>query len=126
MQRMQTLPFWRKAPLIARCVLVWFALAIGVAAAAPLLHPQALQGVCSASGNSNSNKFVGGAGKAQSKPASLSLDCPLCAGIGAPPPRASALFAAAPPPSLAVPMPDRSLRPLPTAVPPPARGPPAA
>lgn len=116
---MQTL---RHAHQIARFVLVWFALSLGVAVAAPLLHPQGLQLVCSASGSS---KFISSS-EAQPQGAGLTLDCPLCAGIGAPPPRAVALFSAAAPRYFVAPLPDQCGLPQASAAPPPARGPPAA
>ena len=110
----------RQAHWIARCVLVWFALSIGVAVAAPLVHPQDLQLVCSASGSS---KFIA-SDDAQSQGARLTLDCPLCAGIGAPPPLAPTLFSSAAPRFFALPPHDAGTLPLASAAPPPARGPP--
>jgi|SRR5450830_79046 len=80
---MQTL---RNAHLIARFVLVWFALSIGVAIASPLVKPQAMTLVCSSVGGmklliqtDDGNQDVG----------SLTMDCPLCVINGAPPPLAS-------------------------------------
>ena len=35
---------------LARCVLAWFVLSIGVAVASPLVHPQAMELICSGSG----------------------------------------------------------------------------
>jgi hypothetical protein len=105
---------------IARFVLVWFALSIGVAIAAPLVHPQGLQLVCSASG---SNKFIA-SDDGQAQGASLTLDCPLCAGVGAPPPQTPALFSAAAPRFFVLPLQDGCCLPLASAAPPPARGPP--
>ena len=46
-RRMQTL---RHAHFLARFVLVWFALAIGVAIASPIVNPQAIELICSGSG----------------------------------------------------------------------------
>ena len=44
---MQTL---RHAHLLARFVLVWFVCALGVAVASPMVHPQAMELVCSSGG----------------------------------------------------------------------------
>ena len=44
---MQTL---RNAHLLARFVLVWFALTVLAAGASPLVHPKAMELVCSADG----------------------------------------------------------------------------
>lgn len=77
---MQTL---RRAHLLARLVLVWFALSIGVAIASPIVHPQAMQLVCSGSGVM---KVLITAEDGVQEVASQSMDCPLCASISAPPP----------------------------------------
>jgi len=77
---MQTL---RHAQLLARFVLVWFALSIGVAIASPIVKPQAMELICSGSGvmkllikNDQGSEVV-----------SLhTLDCSLCATGYAPPP----------------------------------------
>ncbi|MBY0453363.1 MAG: DUF2946 domain-containing protein [Burkholderiaceae bacterium] len=73
----------RNAHLIARFVLVWFALSMGVAIASPILQPQTLELICSGTGamkllilTEDGDKPVG----------SHTLDCPLCANISAPPP----------------------------------------
>ncbi len=119
---MQSLPSWRKAHTIARFMLVWFALSIGVAIAAPLVQPQGMQLVCSGSGAS---KLVVGDADAQDSAVLQVLHCPLCAGIGAPPPLDILAFTNAPPLGYALPVQDRAqLAPVATA-PPPARGPPA-
>lgn len=114
----------RNAHRIARFVLVWFALSLGVAIAAPLAQGQGMQLVCSASG---SLKVIavgetGNAGGIQSP----SLDCPLCVGLGTPPPLDTVFFGAAAPRSFALPLRDLG-SPLAqaSAAPPPARGPPA-
>ena len=119
---MQTLQFVRNAHLLARFVLVWFALSIGVAIASPLVKPQSIELICSGAGvmkvlvkTDDGSKEVSGA----------MLDCPLCVHNSAPPPPA-ALLTAEPVQPLAY-----VLRAIPaahiaslTAVPPPARGPP--
>ncbi|WP_137892014.1 DUF2946 domain-containing protein [Ramlibacter sp. 2FC] len=79
---MQTL---RSARLLARLVLVWFALALGAAIASPLVQPQSLELVCSGAG---SMKLVLKPGDGEAPASALTLDCPLCANLGAPPPLA--------------------------------------
>jgi hypothetical protein len=83
MHEMQTL---RNAHLIARFVLVWFALSIGVAIASPLVKPQSVQLVCSASG---AIKIIADGGDDETGALSNMLDCPLCAAVSAPPPQAT-------------------------------------
>ena len=77
---MQTL---RNAHLLARFVLVWFVLFVGVSVASPWVNPQASQMVCSAMGGM---KMVSAdeAGGDTVKPSS-SMDCPLCAQFSPPP-----------------------------------------
>ena len=116
---MQTL---RNAHLIARFVLVWFALSIGVAIASPIVKPQSIEVICSGSGvmkllikSDDGSKVV-----------SLhALDCSLCATGYAPPPIVQ--WSVEPAQSLAhvlQSMPAAHIASL-TAVPPPGRGPPA-
>jgi hypothetical protein len=81
----------------ARLMWVWFALALGVAAASPLVQPRAMQLVCSAEG---AVKLLvdTGEGLAEAAPAHP-LDCALCLLASAPPPappQARAPQAAAP------------------------------
>jgi hypothetical protein len=110
----------RNAHLIARCVLVWFALSIGVAIASPLVQPRPMQLVCSASGGLQAIT-VDANGQAQ--PAAHTLDCPLCAGVGAPPSMAPVFFSAAAPRQRTLPAPDGIA--FACATTPTARGPPA-
>ena len=117
---MQTL---RSAYLIARFVLVWFALSIGVAIASPMVNPQSLQLICSGSG---SMKVVStdAAGKSTTS-ISHTLDCPLCASISAPPPVEIIGFSAVAPRTYLPSVQDTgSFTPV-LATPPPARGPPS-
>jgi hypothetical protein len=111
----------RRANFLARLVLAWFALTLGVAVASPMVHPQAMELVCSGVG---ALKLVDN-GDGSTAPASgHTLDCPLCASFSAPPATASIpvalalpradLVAAIPGSRVAV----RSAAPLP------ARGPP--
>jgi hypothetical protein len=109
----------RSAHSLARLVLAWFGLVLGLAAAAPLVQPTGLQVVCSPAGVKLVAPSDGGEG-----PASVSgLDCPLCMVVAPPPVRT----AATPPhPGVAAPQAIRAgrvaARP---AAPLPARGPPA-
>lgn len=80
---MQFLQFLRNAHLIARFVLVWFALSIGAAIASPLVKPQAMELICSGAGVM---KVLVKTEQGSKEVVSYALDCPLCASISAPPP----------------------------------------
>lgn len=80
---MPTLQFLRQAHLLARFVLVWFALSIGVAIASPIVKPQALELICSGSG---AMKLLVKTDDGNQKASSHTLDCPLCSSPSAPPP----------------------------------------
>jgi hypothetical protein len=67
---------------ITRLVLVWFALSVGVAIASPMLNPAGMDMVCTGTGTM---KLVL-QGDDDAAASSLTLDCPLCASISAPPP----------------------------------------
>jgi hypothetical protein len=73
----------RRAHLLARFVLVWFALSIGVAIASPVIKPQAMELICSGTGVMKLLVQTDDGVKEVSTHSSL--DCPLCAGFGAPP-----------------------------------------
>lgn len=112
----------RQARLLARLVLAGFVLALGVAIASPLIHPQSMELVC-ATGGAMKLIVKNVDGTAQER--GHTLDCPLCASLAAPPPAIQAVVAL--PSPLA-----HALRPLPaahiaarTAAPLPPRGPPA-
>ncbi len=116
---MQTL---RHARFLARLVLVWFALALGVAIASPLVNPQSIELVCASGG---AMKLIVKSDDGSQATSSHTLDCPLCATTGAPPPLVQ--LPLSPPSALA-----QALRPLTaahiasrTAAPLPPRGPPA-
>ncbi|WP_295854227.1 DUF2946 family protein [uncultured Xylophilus sp.] len=66
----------RTCSLIARLVLVWYALTLGAAIASPIIAPQAMEMVCSSAGGM---KMVVN-GDATDTDKSYKLDCPLCAG----------------------------------------------
>ena len=111
----------RQAQLLARLVLAWFVLALGVAVASPLVQPQALELVCSSAGSVKLVK-TGDDGSAAS--AHL-LDCPLCLTGSAPPSSLPSSWAQPQPQAHALPVlaaPSLAGR---TAAPPPSRGPPA-
>ena len=115
------MPLLRHSRLITRFVLVWFALSVGVAIASPLVKPQNLQLICSASGAS---KLIAGGVDDQGDAAQQHLHCPLCAALGAPPPLEIISFSAAPPLRYALPV-QELVRVAPiAAAPPPSRGPP--
>jgi hypothetical protein len=80
---MQTL---RNARLIARLVLVWFALSLGAAIASPLVAPKASELVCS---GASVKLIVQGADGEMAEMGHSALDCPLCAVMNAPPPVAN-------------------------------------
>jgi hypothetical protein len=71
----------RNALHLTRFVLVWFALSVGVAIASPMVNPKGVDMVCSSAG---AMKLVV-QGDDDGVASSLTMDCPLCAGIGAPP-----------------------------------------
>jgi hypothetical protein len=107
--------------LIAHFVLVWFVLFVGVAVAAPIFKPEAMQLLCSGAGAMKANT-AGHDGESPSL--SLTLKCPLCAGIGAPPPLAILAFSHSLHTIFAPPMANNQFIFFALAAPPPARGPP--
>ena len=72
----------RNAKNIARFALVWFALFLGVATAAPFVDPQITQVVCSVDGTT---KVVAVSADLDQSHSGHLLKCPLCSGVGAPP-----------------------------------------
>ena len=79
----------RDAHYLARWVLVWFALTISVAIASPIVQPQGLQLVCAGQGGM---KLLVSGDDGSSPATGHTLHCPLCVGIGAPPPVAVVKF----------------------------------
>jgi hypothetical protein len=67
--------------LIARLVLVWFALFIGVAIASPILNPTETQMVCSSAGGM---KMVPSGEEGAEAKLTANMDCPLCAHVVVP------------------------------------------
>ena len=118
MSPLQTL---RNTPSLARAVLLWWCLALGLAMAAPLAQTQSSRMVCSASGRVMLVDADTGAPASQG---AHNLDCALCLFTGAPPPAAQTLlFSKAPSPTLAATVGLSALA-WRSAAPPPGRGPP--
>ena len=113
----------RHAHFLARFVLVWFALSIGVAIASPIVKPQAIELICSGAGVM---KVLLKTDDGSQGAVHLTMDCPLCVSNSAPPPPAVHL-GTEPPHALAHVMQSIAVTHVVslTAVPPPARGPPA-
>jgi hypothetical protein len=95
----------RHAHRITRFVLVWFALSIGVAIASPLVKPQGMQLICSATGTLKIIASSDDGGTSSTTLAGHTLDCPLCAGVAAPPPLAAVAFSSTPALHYALPQP---------------------
>lgn len=111
----------RRLRWLARLVLAWFVVSLGVAVASPLVSPQAMELICSGSG---AIKLVVKTDDGAQEVRSHTLDCPLCVHGSAPPPASQAQLPVAHPLAHAV-------RPIPaahiaarTAAPLPPRGPP--
>ena len=108
---------------LARLVLAWFAMSLGVAIASPIVAPQAMELVCSAAG---AVKVVVQTDDGAQDLGSMHMDCPLCMLAGAQPPLPMVA-------TIALPLPlGRAVQSIPaariaaaTAAPPPARAPPA-
>ncbi|MDP2370806.1 hypothetical protein [Rhodoferax sp.] len=75
--------FLRHAPRLARFVLVWFALSIGAAVASPVIKPQPMELICTGSG---AMKVLVQTDEGLQELVTVSMDCPLCGTVGAPPP----------------------------------------
>ncbi len=71
----------RHAHQLTRFVLVWFALALGVAMASPLVSPRSIDMVCASGGVM---KLVASA-DGDEAPSSSAMDCPLCMSVAFPP-----------------------------------------
>ncbi len=74
--------FLRDSKLTARLVLAWFALFVGVGLASPLIKPESVQMVCSASGQMKLVAADQGEGEVR---IASGLDCPLCVSVLPPP-----------------------------------------
>ncbi|MDB5731837.1 MAG: hypothetical protein JWQ03_1732 [Variovorax sp.] len=112
----------RTGGLLGRWMLLWFALSLGAAIASPLVHPQAMELVCSSAG---AIKVMVQGDQGAQELGATQADCPLCVPGGAPPPVLPVV-------TLPTPLPlGRAVQPIPaariaaaTAAPLPARGPP--
>ena len=113
--------FSRNARQIARFVLVWFALSIAAAIASPLVRPQATEVVCSSAGVM---KLIVTAQGDSVEAGWHTLDCPMCAMLGAPPAPGTARVQAPLPLSYAMQPSVAAHIAWITAAPMPARGPP--
>lgn len=111
----------RNARSLARFVLVWFALAIGVAVASPVIKPQAIELICSG----GVIKLLAASDEEGEAAFGHTLDCPLCASLAAPPAARRDFTQALPQGGVPRVMPATRVAAL-TAAPPPARGPPAS
>jgi hypothetical protein len=110
----------RNATLLARLVLAWFALSIGVAVASPVVNPQAIELICS-----GGVVKLAASGENSGQPATNhTLDCPLCAPLVAPPAAAQGQAQPLPLGHVLRSIPAARIAAL-TAAPPPGRGPPA-
>jgi hypothetical protein len=112
----------RHAHQLAKLVLVWFVLSMGVAIASPLVQPQSFELICSGTG---AMKLLVKSDDGTAAQASHGLHCAMCVQASAPPPVLR--LTAEPPGPLAY-----ATQALPaaiiaaqTAAPPPARGPPS-
>lgn len=119
---MPSLQTIRSLRWLARLVLAWFVVSIGVAVASPMVNPQPMELICSGSG---AIKLLVKTDDGATEVPSHTLDCPLCAQVSAPPPASQGQVPVVHP--LA-----HALRPIPaahiaarTAAPLPPRGPPA-
>lgn len=113
----------RQTRQIARFVVVWFALSLGAAMASPWINPQTIQLVCSSSAGM---EIVVSDDEGVVDPVSLSMQCPLCVGVGAPPPFPMLQGASAAPMPQVLPVAVAAPAATVIAAPLPARGPPAA
>ena len=66
---------------LARLVLVWFALFVGLAIASPILNPTETQMVCSSAGGM---KMVASGEEGANAKLTANMDCPLCAPVDVP------------------------------------------
>jgi len=114
----------RAATTLARLVLAWFVLTLGVAVASPIIQPHSVEMVCSAAG-SMKLVVVDSNGEAVVSPHS-SLDCPACLVVTPPTPAIAWDFEPVQPLSQALhPFTAAHIAAL-TGAPLPPRGPPAA
>lgn len=112
----------RHFTIIARLVLAWFVLSLGVAVASPLFTPKNIHQICTGVGTV---MVVDADDGSSSQVQVKAMECPLCASLAAPPPVPSLNAEPAQPLAYAlqaIPAAHIAAR---TAAPLPARGPPA-
>src|SRR5450830_216113 len=80
----------RHARYLARLMVAWFVLSLGVAVASPLVAPLDMELVCSSTGAMK--VLVKSADGSTASQTGHTLDCPLCAALGAPPPVHTVVF----------------------------------
>ena len=83
---MQPMHLLRTSSMLARLVLAWFVVTLGVAVASPMVHPQAMQLVCSDGG---SVKLVVMGDDEAGQGVHHTLDCPQCLAVSLPAPPAT-------------------------------------
>jgi hypothetical protein len=76
----------RQARFLARLVLAWFALSLGVAIASPLVNPQSMELVCASGGAMKLIVKNADGGEPGEQARGHTLDCPLCASVALLPP----------------------------------------
>lgn len=67
----------RSSSLLARLILAWFVLTVGVAIASPIVHPQAMELICTTGGVAKL-VVLDEDGQQASSATHHTLDCPLC------------------------------------------------
>ncbi|PIF90716.1 hypothetical protein CLU86_1605 [Acidovorax sp. 62] len=73
----------RSLSLLARLILAWFVLTVGVAIASPIVHPQTMELVCT-TGGAAKLVVLDDDGEQATTALHHTLDCPLCLQFSAP------------------------------------------
>ena len=81
--------YLRQTKTLARLVLVWFALSLGVAMASSLVAPKAMELVCTTGG---AMKMVSSNDADKAESTAHTMDCALCTAVGIPPAPISSQF----------------------------------
>ena len=74
--------YFRHTQTLARLVLVWFVISVGVAIASPLVVPKAMDLVCTTGG---AMKMVSSDDADKAESTTHTMDCALCMAVGIPP-----------------------------------------
>ena len=74
--------YFRHTQTLARLVLVWFVISVGVAIASPLVVPKAMDLVCTTGG---AMKIVSSDDADKAESTTHTMDCALCMAVGIPP-----------------------------------------